>query len=147
MPARVPRLGDGNPLTEGDADWTPLGAPASNLQGPNLHRLSPAVPPATQLSAERSFSCCVNITAPTASPSHLCRTNSMAQLTTIWGTCVRCFRAAFSHYHSGTREWSKPDLSGYPLGFDKDAGITQGRKVADYVFQNALQPVKESSHH
>ncbi len=32
-------MGDGNPATIGDPNFTPFGAPASNLQGPNLRRL------------------------------------------------------------------------------------------------------------
>jgi hypothetical protein len=36
--------GDGNPATIGDPTWTPLGAPASNLQGPNFTPPFPAYP-------------------------------------------------------------------------------------------------------
>lgn len=35
-------LGDGNPATLGDPGWTPLGAPASNLTGPNFTPPFPA---------------------------------------------------------------------------------------------------------
>jgi hypothetical protein len=35
-------LGDGNPATRGDPHWTPLGAPASNLTGPNFTPPFPA---------------------------------------------------------------------------------------------------------
>ena len=35
-------LGDGNPQTHADPDWTPLGAPASNLIGPNFTPPFPA---------------------------------------------------------------------------------------------------------
>ena len=37
-------LGDGNPATLGDPGFTPLGAPASNLQGPNFTPPFPAYP-------------------------------------------------------------------------------------------------------
>src|SRR5256885_9582230 len=36
--------GDGNPDTIGDPTWSPLGAPASNLQGPNFTPPFPAYP-------------------------------------------------------------------------------------------------------
>jgi hypothetical protein len=37
-------LGDGNADTAGDPNWTPLGAPASNLMGPNFTPPFPAYP-------------------------------------------------------------------------------------------------------
>ena len=37
-------IGDGNPATIGDPNFTPLGAPASNLQGPNFTPPFPAYP-------------------------------------------------------------------------------------------------------
>src|SRR5260370_41761773 len=37
-------LGDGNPATVGDPTWTPLGAPASNLAGPNFTPPFPSYP-------------------------------------------------------------------------------------------------------
>ena len=37
-------LGDGNPATSGDPNFTPLGAPASNLTGPNFTPPFPAYP-------------------------------------------------------------------------------------------------------
>lgn len=37
-------LGDNNPLTQGDVSFTPLGAPASNLAGPNFTPPFPAYP-------------------------------------------------------------------------------------------------------
>ena len=36
--------GDGNPATVGDPDWMPLGAPASNLSGPNFTPPFPSYP-------------------------------------------------------------------------------------------------------
>src|SRR5262249_41525027 len=38
------QLGDGNPATVGDPRFTPLGAPASNLTGPNFPPPFPAFP-------------------------------------------------------------------------------------------------------
>lgn len=37
-------LGDGNPATAGDTNFSPLGAPASNLTGPNFTPPFPAYP-------------------------------------------------------------------------------------------------------
>jgi len=44
-------LGDGNPLTEGDADWTPLGAPA--MLKPKLKPMTIAPPPLSSSRREK----------------------------------------------------------------------------------------------
>ena len=41
---RADRRGDGNPRTIGDPTFSPLGAPASNLHGPELHAAVPGLP-------------------------------------------------------------------------------------------------------
>jgi hypothetical protein len=48
-------LGDGNPATVGDPTWTPFGAPASNLQGPNFTPPFPAYHPRMQVSVPLCF--------------------------------------------------------------------------------------------
>jgi hypothetical protein len=88
-------LGDGNPSTTGDPNFSPLGAPASNLTqdlyiGNSLKTLFPLfrlTPPVTAGSAARFSKPCASFTRPTVLPSRLCRTNSMESRTTMPGTC------------------------------------------------------------
>ncbi len=72
-------LGDGNPTTVGDSTFTPLGAPASNLNGPNFTPPRfPPIPPATPDSAAPSSRPCATSMAPTTCPSPLLRTSTTA---------------------------------------------------------------------
>ena len=71
-------LGDGNPATVGDPTFSPLGAPASNLTGPNFTPPFPAYPSGHAASAARSSRSCARSTAPTTSPSRSSRTSSTA---------------------------------------------------------------------
>jgi hypothetical protein len=68
--------GDGNPATVGDPKFVPLGAPASNLAGPNFTRPSPPTRRATLASGAPCSRSCAKSTGPTASPSPSCRTSS-----------------------------------------------------------------------
>jgi hypothetical protein len=68
-------LGDGNPATIGDPDFTPLGAQSSNLIGPNF---TPPFPSYVSGHATFSSSSFAGSTAPMTSPSPSYRTNSTA---------------------------------------------------------------------
>jgi PAP2 superfamily len=133
-------LGDGNPATLGDAAFTPLGAPASNLQGPNFTPPFPAYP-----SGHAGFG------------SALFQT-----LRNFYGTDRIAFTFVSDEFNGATHANNgqpRPRLPrsfaslsqaeeengqsriylGIHWAFDKTAGIAQGRTVANYVFGNAFQ--------
>ena len=133
--------GDGNSATIGDASFTPLGAPASNLTGPNFTPPFPAYP-----SGHAGFGGALFET-----------------LRRFFGTDAIAFTFVSDEFngvtkdHNGTARPYMPrnffSLSqaeqengqsriylGIHWSFDKTEGITQGEHVADYVFENAFLP-------
>jgi len=134
--------GDGNPDTVGAPAWTPLGAPASNLAGPNFTPPFPAYP-----SGHAGFGGALFQT-----------------LRRFYGTDDIAFTFVSDEFNGVTRdnEGSVRPLSprsfsslseaeeengqsriylGIHWSFDKTAGIAQGRLVADYVFENLFEPL------
>jgi hypothetical protein len=132
-------LGDGNAATVGDPGFTPLGAPASNLTGPNFTPPFPSYP-----SGHAGFGGALFQT-----------------LRRFYGTDQIAFTFQSDEYNGITadrtgavrpllsRSW--PTLSsaeeengqsriylGIHWQFDKTEAITLGRKVADYNFDHAV---------
>jgi hypothetical protein len=141
--------GDGNPATVGDPTFTPLGAQASNLNEPNF---TPPFP---------------NFTPPFPSYSsgHAGFGGALFQtLRNFYGTDDIAFTFVSDEFNGVTRDnngnvrplipRSFSSLSeaeeengqsriylGVHWAFDKTASIALGRRVADYVFENAFVPV------
>lgn len=134
--------GDGNDDTKGDAAWSPLGAPASNLQGPNFTPPFPAYP-----SGHAGFGGAI-----------------FQILRRFYGTDDIAFTFVSDEFNGVTRDntgkkrplipRSFSSLSqaeeengqsriylGIHWAFDKSEGIAQGNRVADYVFDHLFQPV------
>lgn len=134
-------LGDGNPATRGDPDFTPLGAPASNSAGPDFTPPFPAYP-----SGHAGFGGALFQT-----------------LRNVYGTDDIAFTFVSEEFDGRTRDASgearplRPrsftSLSqaeeengqsriylGIHWRFDKTAGIAQGRQVADHVFARLFRP-------
>ena len=138
------RFGDGNPATVGDPTFTPLGAPASNLTGPNFTPPFPSYP-----SGHAGFGGALfQIAAPllrhaTTSPFTFV-SDEFNGVTLDHEGNVRPLMPRSSQSLSAGRGRKRPEphLSRHPLGFDKREGIAQGRRVADYVFDHAFLPVR-----
>jgi len=132
-------LGDGNPDTLGDPDFSPLGAPASNLAGPNFTPPFPAYP-----SGHAGFGGAL-----------------FQMLREFYGTDRIAFTFVSDEYNGTTRANDgsvRPLLPrsfrtlsqaeeengqsriylGIHWSFDKTEGIVQGRRIARYVFRNAF---------
>ena len=134
--------GDGNPQTICDPTFTPLGAPASNLAGPNFTPPFPAYP-----SGHAGFGGALFQT-----------------MRRFFGTDAIAFTFVSDEFNGNTKDHngnlrpymprSFTSLSqaeeengqsriylGIHWSFDKTQGIAQGRRVANYVFDNAFTPV------
>jgi hypothetical protein len=133
--------GDGNPATAGDPDFSPLGAPASNLNGPNFTPPFPAYP-----SGHAGFGGTI-----------------FQVLRRFYGSDDMRFTFMSDEYNGVTQDnqgnvrppvlrsynnFSEPEeengQSRIYLGIhwtqDKVEGIAMGRLCADYVFDHAFTP-------
>lgn len=135
--------GDGNPDTNGDPTFMPLGAPASNLTGPNFTPPFPAYP-----SGHAGFGGAL-----------------FQMLRRFYGTDDIPFTFVSDEYNGVTRDRTgsvRPLLPrtfrslsdaeeengqsriylGIHWAFDKTQGIAQGRRIADYVFENTFRRLR-----
>ncbi|HEY8516282.1 MAG TPA: vanadium-dependent haloperoxidase [Candidatus Binatia bacterium] len=130
--------GDGNPATVGDPTFLPLGAPASNLAGPNFTPPFPAYP-----SGHAGFGGALFQTL-----RRFYRTDEIAfsfvsdelngVTTDNEGNVRPRLPRSFATLSQAEDENGQSRIYlGIHWAFDKTEGIAQGRRVADFVFDNA----------
>ena len=137
-------LGDGNPDTVGDPDYMPLGAPASNLAGPNFTPPFPAYPSGhagfggALFEILRSFygTDDVDFTFVSDEFNGVTKDNH--------GNVRPLIPRRFSSLSQAEEENGQSRIYlGIHWSFDKTEGIAQGQRVADYVFRNVFVPVPD----
>jgi VCPO second helical-bundle domain len=134
-------LGDGNPDTIGDVNFSPLGAPASNLNGPNFTPPFPAYPSGHAgiggaiFQVMRRFYGTDNIAFTFVSDEFNGQTRDH-------NGNIRPFRPrSFSNLSQAEEENGQSRIYlGIHWSFDKTEGIALGRRVGDYVFDHAFRP-------
>ena len=134
-------LGDGNPDTVGDVNFMPLGAPASNLTGPNFTPPFPAYPSGhagfggALFETIRRFYGTDNIAFTFVSDEFNGQTHDH-------NGNIRPFRPrSFSNLSQAEEENGQSRIYlGIHWSFDKTEGIALGRRVGDYVFDHAFTP-------
>jgi hypothetical protein len=131
--------GDGNAATVGDPNFTPLGAPASNLNGPNFTPPFPSYPSGhggfggALFETLRKFYDRDNIAFTFTSDEF----NGMTRDHN--GNIRPLMPRSFSSLSQAEEENGQSRIYlGIHWAFDKTEAISQGRKVADYVFANAF---------
>jgi membrane-associated phospholipid phosphatase len=131
--------GDGNPDTIGDPTFTPLGAPASNLTGPNFTPPFPSYPSGhagfggALFQTLRNFYQTDDIAFTFTSDEFngITRDNS--------GNVRPLIPRSFSSLSQAEEENGQSRIYlGIHWVFDKTEGIAQGRNVANFVFANAF---------
>ncbi|MEY2543717.1 MAG: hypothetical protein QOE81_1178 [Verrucomicrobiota bacterium] len=137
-------LGDGNPSTTGDLTFTPMGAPASNLTGPNFTPPFPAYPSGhagfggALFQTLRRFFGTDNIAFTFVSDEFNGVTKDNA------GAARPLMPRSFANFSQAEEENGQSRIYlGIHWSFDKTQGIAQGRNVADYVFDHAFAPVSK----
>ena len=137
-------LGDGNASTTGDPTFTPMGAPASNLTGPNFTPPFPSYPSGhggfggALFQTFRRFFGTDNIAFTFVSDEFNGVTKDNADN-------VRPYMPrTFSNFSQAEEENGQSRIYlGIHWSFDKTQAIAQGRNVANYVFDHAFTPVSK----
>jgi hypothetical protein len=138
--------GDGNAATAGDPMWSPLGAPASNLDGPNFTPPFPAYPSGhagfggALFQTLRRFYGTDRIAFTFVSDEFNGVTRDNA------GNVRPLLPRSFQRLSQAEEENGQSRIYlGIHWSFDKTAGIAQGRRVANFVFDHSFRPVKQWS--
>jgi hypothetical protein len=137
------RRGDGNRDTVGDRYFRPLGAPASNLTGPNFTPPFPAYPSGhagfggALFQVMRRFYGTDNIAFTFVSDEFNGQTRDN-------NGNVRPYRPrSFSTLSQAEEENGQSRIYlGIHWRFDKTEGIAMGRRIGDYVFDHAFTPTR-----
>lgn len=131
---------DGNDATTGDANFSPLGAPASNLVGPNFTPPFPAYPSGhagfggAVFEMLRRFYRTDDIQFTFVSDEYNGETLDNK------GKIRPLLPRSFKSLSQAEEENGQSRIYlGIHWSFDKTAGIEQGRQVAGYIFENALR--------
>jgi hypothetical protein len=135
-------IGDRNPLTRGEATYSPFGAPASNLDAPAFTPPFPAYPSGHAGFGGALFQilrrACGRDDIPFTFVSAELNGETVDSEGVVRPLLPRRFRSLWQAEEENVQ--SRIYL-GIHWSFDKTAGIAQGRRVADDVFANAFRPL------
>jgi hypothetical protein len=135
--------GDGNPATVGDPNFLPLGAPASNLTGPNFTPPFPAYPSGHAVFGGALFQTLRKFYG-TDRIAFTFVSDEYNGITLANDGSVRPLAArSFATLSQAEEENGQSRIYlGIHWAFDKTEGIKQGRRIADYVFERAFTPTR-----
>ena len=138
--------GDRNPATQGDVDFSPLAAPASNLgvagaTPPNFTPPFPAYPSGHAGFGGALFQTLRNFYGTDDIPFTFVSDELNGVTRDNEGFVRPLLPRSFASLSEAEEENGQSRIYlGIHWSFDKTAGIEQGRRVADYVFRNAFVP-------
>jgi len=133
--------GDGNPATVGDIAFHPLGAPSSNLEGPNFTPPFPTYPSGHATIGGSLF----QILRRFYGTDHIGFTFVSDEFNGVtrdnMGNVRPYMPRSFSSFSQAAEENGQSRIYlGIHWTFDKTQGIAMGRRVADYVYDHAFTP-------
>ena len=135
--------GDGNPATTGDPNFTPLGAPASNLLGPDFTPPFPSYP-----SGHAGFGGALfQVLRRFFRTDDIAFTFVSDEFNGVTldhnGVARPLIPRTFQSLSEAEEENGQSRIYlGIHFAFDKTDGIAQGRRIADYVVRHAFAPRK-----
>jgi hypothetical protein len=133
--------GDGNARTIGDPAFSPLGAPASNLQGPNFTPPFPAYPSGHAAFGGALFQTLRNFYGRDRIPFTFVSDELNGETRDNQGNVRPLLPRTFATLSQAEEENGQSRIYlGIHWSFDKTAGITQGRRIANHVFKSAFRP-------
>ncbi len=132
--------GDGNPDTVGDLEFSPLGAPASNLTGPNFTPPFPAYPSGHAGFGSALFQIMRRILGTDDVPFTFTSDEFNGETVDNNGDIRPLIPRSFTSLSQAEEENGQSRMYlGIHWSFDKTEGIQQGRRVADYVHDRVFQ--------
>jgi hypothetical protein len=133
--------GDGNPDTTGDATFSPLGAPASNLAGPNFTPPFPAYPSGHATFGGALFQVLREFYGTDQIPFTFVSDEFNGITKDNGGNIRPLIPRSFSTLSQAEEENGQSRIYlGIHWSFDKTEGIAQGRNVAHYVLKKMFLP-------
>ncbi len=135
--------GDGNPHTAGDPGWMPLGAPASNLNGPNFTPPFPTYPSGHASFGGALFQVLRRFYGTDRMPFTFVSDEFNGTTHDNQGN-LRPYRPrSFRTFSEAEAENGRSRIYlGIHWSFDASAGIGLGRQVGDYVFEHVFRENK-----
>jgi hypothetical protein len=134
-------IGDHNRQTSGDARFSPLGAPASNLIGKNFTPPFPAYPSGHAGFGGALFQMLRNFYGTDDIPFTFVSDELNGVTRDNAGHVRPLVPRSFTSLSQAEDENGQSRIYlGIHWAFDKEAGIAQGRRVADYVFRHVFTP-------
>lgn len=130
--------GDGNPATTGDPGWTPLGAPASNLVGPNFTPPFPSYASGHASLGSAMFHMMRRLYGDRQAFTFVSDEFNGITRDNRGNVRPRTPRAYSSLSQAEEENGQSRIYLGIHWQFDKTEGITLGRRVADDIFQRGL---------
>jgi hypothetical protein len=136
-------MGDGNDATVGDPNFMPFGAPASNLTGPNFTPPFPAYPSGHAGFGGALFQMLRNFYGTDRIAFTFVSDEFDGVTKDNQGRSRPLLPRSFSTLSQAEEENGQSRIYlGIHWSFDKTEGIAQGRRVADFVFNNAFRPAR-----
>jgi hypothetical protein len=131
--------GDGNPDTVGDPGFMPLGAPASNLAGPNFTPPFPAYPSGHATFGGALFQVLRRFYGTDRMTFTFISDEFNGETRANDGTVRPLMPRTFHRFSQAEEENGQSRIYlGIHWSFDKTAGIEMGRKIGNYVFEHAF---------
>ena len=138
--------GDDNPETEGDPNWRPLGAPASNESGNNFTPPFAAYPSGHATFGAAMFRIIALFYGTDRIPFTFISDELNGVTTDNEGVVRPLLPRSFSRLSQAAAENAQSRIYlGVHWKFDATEGIAMGNAIGDYVFRHALRPYREPS--
>ncbi len=135
--------GDNNPLTAGDPTFVPLGAPLSNGSGPNFTPPFPAYPSGHAGFGAAIFEVLRTDFGTDEVPFSFVSDEYNGQTADHTGVVRPVHPRSFNNLSEAELENCRSRIYlGIHFDFDCRGGLVQGKKVADFVYDNIYKPVK-----
>jgi hypothetical protein len=135
-------LGDGNPATTAISNFTPLGAPASNLAGPNFTPPFPAYPSGHATFGGSAFQILRRFVGTDNVPFTFVSDELNGVTVDNEGNTRDLIPFTFDSLSQAERQNAESRIYlGIHWRFDAEQGVSMGNSIADFVFDSVLRPL------